>query len=301
MSPLPRLNIVGAGRLGRTLARRWHEAGMLDIGGVYSRAPASRRSAIEFIGAGEPCARVADLPPATMTLIAVPDAAIAGVARKLADTIPDWRDQLVFHCSGLHCAQLLAPLAMRGAVVASAHPLHSFADPIRSLATFAGSVCALEGDSGALATLTALFESIGAKTVVIEPRAKPLYHAAAAMASNYLVALLDSSAALLASAGIAPTLTTAMLEPLVRQTTDNVFARGTSAALTGPIARGDWNTVEAHLHAIAEHLPTLLPLYRALGATTLAIAERREGMDAIASEHLRQLLASPATRPVGDA
>jgi predicted short-subunit dehydrogenase-like oxidoreductase (DUF2520 family) len=296
MNPLPHLNIVGAGRLGRTLARLWREAGMLHIGAVYSRAPASRRSAIEFIGGGKPCTHVADLPPATMTLIAVPDAAIAGVAIGLADAIPDWRDQLVFHCSGLHSSQLLAPLAARGAAVASAHPLHSFADPIRSLGTFTGTVCALEGDSAAVATLSALFEGIAATTVVIEADAKPLYHAAAAMASNYLVALLDSSAALLASAGIAPTLTTAMLEPLVRQTTDNVFARGADHALTGPIARGDWTTVAAHLRAIEDRQPALLPLYRALGVATLAIAER-QGMDSTAREQLRQLLIGVAGHP----
>lgn len=293
MNPLPRLNIIGAGRLGRTLARLWHETGAVAVGGVCNRSPASTRGTIAFIGAGEFCANLSDLRPATLTLIAVPDTAIASVAGQLADAMPDWRGQLVFHCSGLHTAQLLAPLATRGAAVASAHPLHSFADPLTSLATFAGSVCTLEGDSEALATLTALFERIGAKTAVIGPRAKPLYHAAAAMASNYLVALLDSSAALLAHAGIAPTLATAMLEPLVRQTADNVFARGTTAALTGPIARGDSATVAEHLRAIEIDLPVLLPLYRALGAAALDIAARHDRLAAQDREHLRRLLANP--------
>jgi predicted short-subunit dehydrogenase-like oxidoreductase (DUF2520 family) len=185
---------------------------------------------------------------------------------------------------------LLVPLAGGGAVVASAHPLHSFSAPLRSLDSFAGTVCAIEGDDAAVTTLLTLFTKIGATTAVIRAEAKPLYHAAAAMASNYLVALLDSSGALLHSAGIAPALATAMLKPLVRQTADNVFARDCEHALTGPIARGDWTTVAEHLRAIDQHLPVLLPLYRVLGTVTLAIAERRGDMKASTRDHLRQLL-----------
>lgn len=292
----PRLNVIGPGRLGRTLTRLWNDAGLVSVGGLYSRNPNTTANARAFIGAGDVCASLGELPPAKLTLLAVPDAAIADTARDLARASIDWRDCIVSHCSGLHSSQLLMPLAVRGAVVASAHPLHSFADPLRSLDSFAGTVCAIEGDDLAVTTLLTLFRKIGATTAVIQAEAKPLYHAAAAMASNYLVALLDSSGALLHSAGISPALATAMLEPLVRQTANNVFARDCEHALTGPIARGDWNTVAEHLRAINQHLPALLPLYRALGTVTLAMAERRGAMEASAREHLRQLL-NEATEP----
>lgn len=285
----PRLNLVGCGRLGRSLARLWHAAGSIEMGGLHSRSAASAASASAFIGAGHWCATPAALPPAEITLVAVPDSAIAGVATALAQR-PGGTQGVIFHCSGLHASAVLAPLRAAGAAVASAHPLHSFADPVASLASFAGSLCTLEGDSRACAVLAPLFGGIGAEVVAIDPTHKPLYHAAAAMASNHLVALLDSSLAMLAHAGIPAPLAAAMLAPLVRQTATNVFADGPTAALTGPIARGDDATVATHLDALGQTLPPLAPLYRALARATLAIAARRSDFDAAAGIRLRALL-----------
>ncbi len=284
----PRLNLIGCGRLGRSLSRLWRAAGLIEMGGLHSRSGASAASAGAFIGAGYWCATPAALPPAELTLVAVPDSAIAGVAAALAQQ-PGGAQGVIFHCSGLHSSALLAPLRGAGAAIASAHPLHSFADPVASLTSFAGSLCTLEGDSRARAVLAPLFAGIGAEVVAIDPIHKPLYHAAAAMASNHLVALLDSSLAMLAHAGIPAPLAAAMLAPLVRQTAANVFAEGATAALTGPIARGDDATVAAHLDALGQTLPPLVPLYRALGLATLAIAERRSVFDA-AGVRLRALL-----------
>ncbi|MDY0068588.1 MAG: DUF2520 domain-containing protein [Porticoccaceae bacterium] len=287
----PALNVLGCGRLGTTLPRLLADAGSVRLAGLFSRQEANAENAREFVGAGRVAATLADLPDADLWLLAVPDGAIAGVAGQLAGLDRDWRGVTVFHCSGLHGSALLAPLAARGAHTASLHPAHSFGDRQKSLETFVGSVCTLEGGPGASALLGGIFSPLGVRMLPIEAGAKPLYHAATAVASNYLVSLVAAALAMLEKAGMADADARALLAPLVTQTAANVLALGPEAALTGPIARGDGDTVARHLAAIADRCPEYLPLYRALGLLTADIAEpgRPPGDDAIA--HVRALLA----------
>src|SRR3954452_22444129 len=228
MSLLPRhCVVVGAGRMGSALAAALRAAG-LDVSGPLRR--------------GERCPHDADC-----VLLCVPDAEIGRAARNIP------HGPLVGHVSG---ATTLAPLAPHEAF--SVHPLMTVP------AAFAGACAAVAGSTDrALGTARALANALGMQPFEIADADRAAYHAAASMASNYLVALEDAAERLLATTGAGREL----LVPLVRATVDN-WARDGAGALTGPIARGDEETVAHQRAAVEERMPELLDLFDALANST---------------------------------
>lgn len=259
------LNLIGAGRLGRSIARLWQAR--FPVGGLLNNSVASAAAAREFIGAGRVCDRLDAMPPAPFWLLAVPDARIAGVSAALAASGRLRPGDVVFHASGASEAAILS--VPDGVWRASVHPAFSFGDPQRAVDTFAGTRCAMEGDAPALARLEPLWRAIGAEPFRLAPGGKPAYHAALTVASNYLVTLDAFALDLAGQAGIDPVLATSLIGALMRQTLDNAVALGPRAALTGPIARGDAATVTGHL---AQMDARQAALYAALGTATLDLA-----------------------------
>ncbi|TCP12592.1 putative short-subunit dehydrogenase-like oxidoreductase (DUF2520 family) [Crenobacter luteus] len=280
------LNIVGAGRLGQSVAYLAAGSGRYRIGGVLCRSLARAEAAVAFVGAGTACADFAALPDAELTLIAVPDARIAAVAAALAAR--DWpAGALVFHASGAGELDLLAPLAARGVAVGCLHPAFSFAEPARAVATFAGTPCALDGDDAAVARLAELACAIGGAPFRLALGGKAAYHAALSVASNYLVTLTSLAGRLAKDAGVPDAAVPGLLGPLMRQTLENALALGPEAALTGPIVRGDVGTVARHLAVLTE--PGDAAAYRALGRLTVALADGK--LDGAARDALLARLA----------
>jgi predicted short-subunit dehydrogenase-like oxidoreductase (DUF2520 family) len=275
----PRLTLLGAGRLGRTLARLWAERGVFTIGDVVTLSPDSAAAAVRFIGQGRPVASGGDVTLGDVLLLALPDDRIGASAAALATHARLPPDTVAFHCSGALDAGLLAPLRAAGAAVASVHPMHSFADPAASLASFAGTFCAIEGDAPAVARLEPAFTAIGGRPVRIAAAAKLLYHAGGVFAANYVIALLASATRLVEAAGVPATEARALLAPLLRGAVENGLALGPEAALTGPIARGDSALVGRQAQAVAQHAADLGALYRVLGRATLALARDRGELD----------------------
>lgn len=267
----PQLHLIGAGRLGRTLARLWRDAGLVRIGAVLTRSPESAAAAIAFIGEGR-AATLEQLDPAELFLFATPDDAIAARAADLAASGRSLAGAVAFHASGSLSSDVLAPLRAAGARVASVHPLLSFADPTLALQDFAGCYCGCEGDAAALARLAPLFDAIGARRFDIDPAAKRLYHAAAVLACNDLVALMETARRCLAAAGVPREIGWAALQPLIQGTLANIGRVGPAAALTGPVARGDDRTVAAQAEAVAGLDPASADVYRALGRVALELA-----------------------------
>lgn len=274
-----RLTLLGAGRLGRTLARLWVERGVFTIGDVVTRSPESAAAAVRFIGQGRPAASSGDVTLGDVVLLALPDDRIGATAAALATHARLPPDAVAFHCSGALDAGLLAPLRAAGAAVASVHPMHSFADPAASLTSFAGTFCAVEGDAPAVARLEPAFAAIGGRPVRIAAAAKLLYHAGGVFAANYVIALLASATRLVEAAGVPAAEARALLAPLLRGAVENGLALGPEAALTGPIARGDSALVGRQAQAVAQHDADLGALYRALGRATLALARDRGELD----------------------
>lgn len=271
---IPPLNLVGAGHVGRTLGRLFAARGVFDVQDVVTRSAASARDAVAFIGAGRALADIAALHPATVWMLAVADDAIGPVAEQLAQSAP-MAGAVVFHCSGAKASGELAALRRAGALVASVHPVRSFADPETVAAAFDGTFCGVEGDEAALATLLPAFEAIGARPVRIDAAAKTVYHAAAVFASNYLVTVMDAALRAYEAAGIPADVARELARPLATETLANVLRLGPEAALSGPIARGDAATVARQHAAVAAWDAPAGALYDALATATWDLARRK--------------------------
>lgn len=273
----PTLNLIGPGRLGRSLARLWHDGGCVRVGAIAGRNPAHTRAARDFIGDGRPCS-ADSMSPAQLWLIATPDDTIAEVATQLAASGMVRPGDCVFHCSGALDSAALAPALAVGAVVASVHPLKSFADPATAISDFAGTFCACEGDPAALQQLAPLFDAIGARRFAVSAEHKLLYHAAAVLACNHLVGLMEAALRCMEGAGVERDTAWAALQPLITGTLANIDRVGTRAALTGPVARGDGHTIRSEIAATDALDPDIGDAYRVLSLLALELAPAGNGL-----------------------
>jgi predicted short-subunit dehydrogenase-like oxidoreductase (DUF2520 family) len=283
------ISILGAGRLGTSLGRALAAKGH-RIRGIACRRIASARESRRIIGAGRPFTNLAQAAArGRIVILSFPDDRLAAAAVRLARAKVDWGGRIVLHTSGLLAAEALAPLRSAGAAVASFHPAQSFPAKRTPPARFRGISFGLDGDRLAVAAARALVRELGGHPLIIPAEARPLYHAACAMASNYPVVLWQAAAKLLEQAGVGGRKATRLIVPLVEGTLRNVKKLDPGEALTGPIVRGDLATVRAHLTAIARFSPAHLRLYREIGLAALRIAARR-GMAAGRLRALRRLL-----------
>jgi predicted short-subunit dehydrogenase-like oxidoreductase (DUF2520 family) len=268
------LNIVGAGHVGRVFGRLFRASGSYAIQDVLTRSHASALDATGFMGAGRALENGAALRRADAWMLAVSDDQIAPVCASLAAT-GLLQGALVFHCSGAKSSAELHAASAAGARVASVHPVRSFADPALVAQDFAGTFCGVEGDAPALLQLEPALHAIGARMVVIDAAAKTVYHAAAVFASNYLVTVVDAALRAYQAAGIPAEVARELARPLATETLANVFRLGPEAALSGPIARGDVQTVLRQQQAIDGWDGPTGVLYAALAEATTALAQRK--------------------------
>ena len=290
----PLIGIVGAGAVGTGLAVALTRAGW-PIHAVASR-DAARRERFRAVVPGaraflEPTALVEEV---ELVILAVPDDAIAAVAGGLRL----YSGQAMIHTSGLLGAEVLAPAMAAGTQVGSFHPLVAFADTERAVAALRGATIAVEGDDQLVDLLARMAEALGATPVRLPAGVKAAYHAAAVLAAGGFVALLDAIAELGRVVGLDEAGALAVYGPLVEGTLGNARALGIRAALTGPMTRGDAGTVVAHLAALAQHAPGVLPLYRAAAEREIALAEARGALAPERAAELRRVVAEPlATTP----
>lgn len=242
------LNLIGAGRVGRTLGRLWQSRGVLEVQDVLTTSLESARGAVDFIGAGRAVAAPSELRASDYWLLAVPDRQIAASAAALAQLpLPA---ATAFHASGALTAAELQPLAARGWQTASAHCILSFATPAAAVQQFEGTACGLEGAAGP--ALAPLFGAIGAQCFTLQAGHKVLYHAAAVFGTNFLPVLQALAEELWQHSGVPPALLPQLRTTLLRNAVDNVLALGPAAALTGPAARGDTALVQRQGQAVAQ-------------------------------------------------
>lgn len=256
---------MGAGALASGIARLLHGRGV-RVSEIVSR-PAVKSAQKAARLAHEVHAEAKTLATASFACdvlwFAVPDAAIVGVAKALARRLSrcEVRPKVVLHASGARSSRDLAPLAALGMATGSAHPMMTFvAGPPPDLT---GAYFALEGAPEAVRRARSLARLLGARSFVLAPENKTLYHALGAMLSPMLAAELEAAAALGRRAGIAPRDLSRLMRPIIERTVSNVLSKGAAKSFSGPLVRGDVATVEAHLKALSR-----LPeenVYRALG------------------------------------
>jgi predicted short-subunit dehydrogenase-like oxidoreductase (DUF2520 family) len=257
------LAIVGAGRVGRVLGRRWRELGW-KIGVVVTRSKASSRRAVRFIGEGKPHNGLTrQVLSSQIILIATPDDAISAVARELARMGgEELRGRVVLHVSGAQDSRVLAPMKEFGAAVGSMHPLQTFSGV--GVPDLAGKVFAVEGDVLAVRAARQIARALGGSPVQISSSKKVLYHAAAALAAGHVLALVEAATQLFISLGMKRSEATRALLPLTRQVLVNFERVGPRAAWTGPLARGDYKVVESHLRVLHDSREEVALAYEAL-------------------------------------
>jgi predicted short-subunit dehydrogenase-like oxidoreductase (DUF2520 family) len=276
----PNTFIVGAGPVATALA------GALRLGGVpvlglWARQPAAARAAGAIAGV----AAYSSAPPdllldADLVIVAVRDAAIGEVALRLAGTGLIAQKHVLLHCSGaFSAAEAFRPAAGKVGGYGTIHPLRAIADGRSAMRALRGTVFGVEGDERGRAAAQALVAAMGGHALALDGQHMPAYHAACAIASNFVVAVLDAAVTALGRAGLSETEALAALVPLAQGALGNVAERGIAGGLTGPIRRGDELTVTRHLEALAGD-PTLVELYEALGRRTTDIAARLDGDDA---------------------
>lgn len=219
--------------------------------------------------------------------MAVPDGAVAEVARRIARANTSGAVSFV-HVSGALGLNVLAPLSEAHAV-GSFHPLQSFPSP-QPPVVFHGITVAIDANTSSLERrLGQLARDIGARPRHVGERERRLYHAAAVIASNYVVALVSEAVRVFEAAGWQQEEAEQALVPLVEGTLANVRSNGVMGALTGPVRRGDFDTVRRHLEALGDLPMEAGELYRMLGLVALGIAEEA-GLDASAAGRTRRAL-----------
>lgn len=284
-SRIGHLWIIGSGRTGLSLGLLLHRNAAVERLTITGRRPAAPEHPL-FPADAEYRPSLDAVPDAVDGIvIAVPDGAIREVADRIA-ALPVPGSIPVLHTSGSRSTDVLGALAVRGHPVGSAHPLAAIADPVSGAERLRGVAWGIEGTGSARALAETVVQACGGRMLSIAPGGKPLYHAAAVFASNYAVALLAVAERLMDAAGVPGGEARTALAGLARGAVENVALSGPAAALTGPVVRGDVETVALHLERLSE---AERPLYCSLGREALRLA-RQTGLDSAAAARLADLL-----------
>jgi predicted short-subunit dehydrogenase-like oxidoreductase (DUF2520 family) len=264
MTPL-RVGVIGAGRVGAVLAAALRARGH-QIVSVAGESDASLRRVSELLP-GVPVAKpTAVARRCDVLLLTVPDDMLDNVVIQLAASGALRQGQFVVHTSGSHGLQVLGPAARVGARVIAMHPAMTFTGTTRDLDRLSACVFGVTAGPDERDWARQLVAELGGEVMWVPEDRRSLYHAGLAHGANHLVTLVSQAMELLGAAGADDP--AAILRPLLVAALDNALSEG-DAALTGPIVRGDVNTVRTHLAQIAAAAPDTLPSYVALARATL--------------------------------
>ena len=270
----PAIGFIGIGVLGKGLSMCLADRGY-RITAAHSKSPSSA----QWLAGRVPGCRIftsaQELCDATdLVFITTPDAVIGQVAASVT-----WRlGQGVVHCCGSRSQELLQPAARQGAVTGAFHPYQTFAglESTEDIASrLSGVAFAVAGQDWLEAFLRKMARDLGGHSVSISDADRPLYHASAVLACGYLVALLQATIELWQAMGFSEREAVDALYPISQATLENLARTGADTSLTGPVVRGDIDTLRSHLDALSERLPELVPLYGALTSASLGMAARR--------------------------
>jgi predicted short-subunit dehydrogenase-like oxidoreductase (DUF2520 family) len=225
---------------------------------------------------------------ADVIFITTPDAAIASVAKEV-----NWRPaQGVVHCSGASGRALLQDVLPAGVSAGAFHPFQTFAgllEPAEAAERLNGVTFAVSAEGWLAEFLAGVAASFGGRVVAITDEQRPVYHASAILSCGYLATLVGASVEIWQTLGFSPEEAIRAIHPLARATLENIQRQGFPDCVTGPLVRGDVDTVRRHLEALESRQPQLVPLYRELTRLSLPLAHRRGVADPQLAE-LRQLV-----------
>jgi predicted short-subunit dehydrogenase-like oxidoreductase (DUF2520 family) len=283
------VGVIGAGRVGTALAVALGRAGH-KVTGASAVSDASR-SRVERFLPDVPVLQPAEvISRADLVLLTVPDDALRGLVTGLAATGAPLAGRLLAHTSGRYGVAVLEPAGALGALPLALHPVMTFTGRPDDVDKLAGICFGVTAPPALRPAAEVLVMEMGGEPVFIAEEDRPLYHAALAGGANHLVTLVVQAADLLARAGVGQP--GRMLGPLLSAALDNALRLG-DAGLTGPVARGDAETVQGHVEALREAAPEALAAYlalarltatRALAAGTLTAPSAQLLLDVLAEE-----------------
>lgn len=282
--------VIGLGPVGRSLCEALAACG-LRVVAVASRQAASAEEGARLTGCrfcstdNADAARAAEL-----IFLCVPDDQITLACEGLAAADVVGARKVVVHLSGSLGSSALISAREKGADVLAFHPIQTFSQP--SGDRFRGIYFGMAGTDRACALGAELAEALGSTAIVVPEDRRAAYHCALAIACNYVVGLIDVARRILADLGFGEGALPALL-PLLEGTLCNLREAGLPQALTGPISRGDYGTIERHLCTLRESYPELVPLYARLGTETLDLALAKGRIRDDQASRLRVLLESP--------
>jgi len=272
--------IIGAGRVGSSVGYLLNRAGY-PVTSVAARTAASAEKAAAFIGAGNATTDIASAAvDAEIVFITTPDRVIREVCETIVAAGALKPSRLVVHMSGAHSLGLLDAAKNIGASRAVLHPLQSLASKEQGVKTLPGSYFRVEADETAQVAAREIVKALGGIELVMpkwssDKDSAALYHAGAVAVSNYFVALVDYGLKFYEALGADKREALKAVLPLIKGTLHNIEALGIPDALTGPIMRGDTDTVRDHLAAMRKRTPELVSLYKELAKQTVSVARDR--------------------------
>ena len=271
MNPKPSVTIIGTGAVGSVWADYFRE-GEYDIRSVWRRESGevfksnSRNKEVTGRSIPQNESEIGDL-----ILITTPDSEISEVSKKLSKIGIDWSKRYVVHCSGSFPASVLDALAEKKALTASMHPIQTFQKEDSS-GRLKNIYISLQGDEKLVQGLKNIVDDLNSTPLILDEIQKQAVHISAVFASNYLVALLNTSDRILKENGVDDGVQ--ILKPLILQTIQNIFEKGTELSLTGPVSRGDHSTVQDHLSRLSEDQKSR-ELYKILGRVCLGMVKNQ--------------------------
>ncbi|MDO8785449.1 MAG: DUF2520 domain-containing protein [Syntrophales bacterium] len=281
--------IIGLGKVGTAVGFLLRSAGYRIVA-VTGRSASSIEQALPYTGGKAFSSLSEAASQADCILIATGDDAIAPACEEIVKGEGVKPGNKVFHMSGAGGLDLLDAARRAGAHVASIHPIQTLADIKSAIENIPGSTFGITADDKIKDWSVKIVRDLGGIPFFIPEDAKPLYHAAACMASNYLIALMHTVESIYTSLGLTSEEAIHAFWPLVRGTIKNIETKGTILSLTGPISRGDAGTIEKHLQAFREKFPALLTAYCAMGVLTTDIGLKKRTLSADRAEAIKKTL-----------
>jgi predicted short-subunit dehydrogenase-like oxidoreductase (DUF2520 family) len=290
----PEVAVIGAGGAGGSLAQLLAEAGW-PVAALWSRQRARSRTVARRIrrrtGRHTPCPErpeAALLRQPRLLILAVPDGALQSMASQLADTGAQLANTVVLHLSGASQVEVLAALRGHAAALGSLHPLAILTRAMPAANALRGVGFAMDGDPVACRLARRVVRDLGGHPMIIAPGRRTSYHLAASLVANDSLALMHLAIGEMARAGIPEADARQSLAHLLAATARRVASAPVDTVLTGPVVRGDTDTLERHLEVAR---PPTARLHRLLSQVLLEVARRGQRLDTATARRIRHSLA----------
>lgn len=286
--PLNTFAIIGAGMVGTAIGFLLKKAGYKVIA-IADQSPAALKRALPYTG-GKAFRKPREaVQGSDCILITTPDDAIPSACHEIA-LCPAIKGKFVFHMSGAGGLDLLESAKKSGSFTASIHPLQSFSSIDQAIKNIPGSYFGITADKRAQLPAKKIIRDLGGIPLFISSEQKPLYHAAACFASNYLVSLMNVVESIYQAIGLNEKDAKKAYLPLVYGSLKNIEKSGSISSLTGPIARGDFGTIKKHISAINKNLPQYSSLYSSLGLITVKVAQQKGTINVLQAKKMNAIL-----------